>query len=151
MWVTEKILIRAAANLFFYRFFGDSLFFFFWFLFFSFVCLFVCLMLFRIKNVYSDTHSTMGAVEWWKNFHPTDFRKQDYFFWPYYSLLFPNKIEQVRNLYNIFMLLRNQFSVPVSELSLSPIHKLFKCKLLNVLVFQTSQTEFINTDRKEPL
>ena len=33
------------------------------------------------KTIYSDTHSTMRADEWWKNFHPADFRKQDFFFY----------------------------------------------------------------------
>ena len=49
------------------------------FFYFCFV-LFVCLLFFEIKNVYSDTHSTMRACEWLKNFHLADFRKQDYFF-----------------------------------------------------------------------
>ena len=65
MRVTRKIFTRAAANLFFLiRFSGDILFSslvafaFFVFLFFVLLCLF-----FEIKNIYSDTYSTMRAGE----------------------------------------------------------------------------------------
>ena len=41
------------------------------------------LFFFEIKNVYSDTHSTMQAGEWQKVFYPADFRNQDScIFWP---------------------------------------------------------------------
>ena len=67
MRVTRKIVTRAAANLFFCRFSGDILFsslvYFAFFVFlFCFVFLLVCLF-FEIKNIYSDTHSTMRAGE----------------------------------------------------------------------------------------
>ena len=40
-------------------------------------CLFVCSLLFGIKYVY------MWVGKRKKNFHPANFRKQDYFFWPW--------------------------------------------------------------------
>ena len=36
--------------------------------------------LFETKNMYSNTHATMLAGKWWKNFYMTDFRKQYNFF-----------------------------------------------------------------------
>ena len=81
--MAEKIFIRAAANLFFYRFFGDSLFsslVSFSFFDSCFFRLFVCLMLFRIKNAYSDTHSTMGPWNDEKIFTRPISGNKDYFF-----------------------------------------------------------------------
>ena len=67
IWVTKKFFTRTAANLIFYSIFRIySLFF---FSFFCFFCLFVCSLFFEIKNVYSDTHSTIcGGVCDKKNF-----------------------------------------------------------------------------------
>ena len=65
MRVTRKIFNRVAANLFFNQFSGDILFsslVSFVFCGLLFFCLFVCLD-FEIKNIYSDTHSAMRAVE----------------------------------------------------------------------------------------
>ena len=64
-----------------YKFSSSVSFAFFSIVFFS---LFVCF--FEIKNMYSDTHLTMRVGEVLKNFHPPDFRKQDYFFWPEYNV-----------------------------------------------------------------
>ena len=64
--------------LFFFGLFCFS--FFFSFFFFAF-CLYVY-FLFETKNIYSDTHSAMRVGKWWKDFHPSDFRKQDHFFGP---------------------------------------------------------------------
>ena len=45
--------------------------------------LFVSVCFFETKNIYSHTHSTYAGGWVIKNFHPTDCRKQDYFFfWP---------------------------------------------------------------------
>ena len=54
-------------------------------IFFSSVVYFTFFVFLFFKNIYSDTHSTMRAVERWKKFHPTDFRKQDYFFMALFS------------------------------------------------------------------
>ena len=59
------------------------------FSFLSFFCFFFILVVcwfFEIKNIFSDTHLTMWAGEWEKNFHSADFQKQDYFFWPVLSI-----------------------------------------------------------------
>ena len=67
MRVTRKILTCVVANSFFLIDFAEIFSFFFsffcfsWFLFF--VVAVVCLLFFEIKNVYSDTHSTMRADE----------------------------------------------------------------------------------------
>ena len=62
MWVTRKIFIREAANLFFFNRFSvdiliSSL------VSFVFFILFFVSLFFELKNVYSDTHSTMRAGE----------------------------------------------------------------------------------------
>ena len=70
---------------FFNRFSEDIFFFFYVYFAFSGSCfLFVlCWLFFEIKNVYSDTHSTMQAGKWQKTFYPADFRNQDKcVFWP---------------------------------------------------------------------
>ena len=59
------------------------------FLFFVVVVVVVYLLLFELKNVYSDTHSTIRTGEWQKHFHPADFWKQDYFF---FGLSISNKL-----------------------------------------------------------
>ena len=82
MWMTSKIFTRAAANLFFLIDFltiFSFLLFLLLFLYPCFLCLFVCLF-FEIKNIYSDTHSTMRTGEWWKNFTwPTSGNKTTFF------------------------------------------------------------------------
>ena len=83
MRVTRKIFTQMVANLFFLSIFRRySLFFFSFISFFNscFFCLFVCLLFFEIKNIYSDTHWIMQASEWQTHFHPANFRKQSYFF-----------------------------------------------------------------------
>ena len=48
--------------------------------------LFVCVCVFFFKQkIFSCTFDLCGRVGDKKNFHPTDFRKQDYFFWLKYS------------------------------------------------------------------
>ena len=78
----ERSSSRRPQIYFFNRFSRDILFsFLVSFAFFdSFFVAVVCLLLFKIKNVYSDTHSTMRGVELQKKFHPVDFRKLGYFF-----------------------------------------------------------------------
>ena len=48
-------------------------------------------MFFEMKNVYSDAHSTIRVGKWNIFFHPTDFGKQDCFFWP----------DQLYNIYRV--------------------------------------------------
>ena len=63
----KKIFTWLAANLFFNQFSGDILFSFlvsFTFFYSRFFLFFFCCLLFEIKNVYSDTHSTMQVGEW---------------------------------------------------------------------------------------
>ena len=48
-------------------------------------CLFVCVCVFFKQKIFSCTFDLCGRVGDKKNFHPTDFRKQDYFFWLKYS------------------------------------------------------------------
>ena len=82
MRVTRKILTQAAANLFFKSIFQRySLFFFGFFSFFLYYSLFVffaCFFFWNLKYIFWYTFDYAGG---WviKNFHPTDFRKQDYF------------------------------------------------------------------------
>ena len=88
MRLARKIFTRAAANLFFNRFSRDfflsSLVSFAFFVF-LFIFLLVCLF-FEIKNIYSDTHSTMRVV-CDKNFftQPISGNKTT-FFWPEYNM-----------------------------------------------------------------
>ena len=73
---------RPQFFIFFNRFCGDILFYYlvcFAFFVFLYFCLFVGLF-FEIKNIYSDTHSTMRAGEWKYFFRPADFRKEGYLF-----------------------------------------------------------------------
>ena len=62
MWVTRKIVTRAAANLFFKRFSGDIIF--------SFLVSFAffVFLFFEIKNIYYDTNATMRTVKLLKKF-----------------------------------------------------------------------------------
>ena len=89
--MTRKIFTRAAANLFFFnRFSGDILLSSLEYLllscsFLHLLFLYSCVsllvrLLFEIKVIYSDTHWTMRAGWLIKNFHPADFRKQEYIF-----------------------------------------------------------------------
>ena len=46
------------------------------------VAVVVVVVIVSVAVVYSDTHSNMRAGTWWKNVHPVDFWKQDYFCLP---------------------------------------------------------------------
>ena len=73
MRVTRKIFTRAAAKFFLTRFSGYIIFSSLVSFTFLYSCFFVVACLFfEIKNMYSDTHSTMRAGD----FHPTDFHSK---------------------------------------------------------------------------
>ena len=50
------------------------------------IFLFVCVFFWNEKCIFSYTFGLCRRVDDKKFFHPADFRKQDYFFWPYYII-----------------------------------------------------------------